>query len=136
MVDGWVGKLREIKGLFTALTIFAVLIISSSPASAHTELLKSSPAANQIITVMPKSIKLTFSEELLVVKGNKNNANSITVKSSSNKIVTAGQVIVLKNVASINLAKIKEFGKYQVTFRVAAKDGHVLKDSFEFEFRK
>lgn len=85
---------------------------------------------------MPKSIKLTFSEELLVVKGTKNNANSITVKSPSNKIVTAGQVKVLKNVASINLAKIKEFGKYQVTFRVVAKDGHVLKDSFKFEFRK
>lgn len=135
-MDGWVGKLREIKGLFTALTIIGVLVISGSPASAHTELLKSSPAADKIISVMPKSIKLTFGEELLVVIGSKSKANSITVKSPSNKIVSAGKVKVIENIASINLVTLKESGKYQVTFRVVAKDGHVLKDSFKFEFRQ
>lgn len=135
-MDGWVGKLREIKGLFTALTIIGVLVISGSPASAHTELLKSSPAADKIISVMPKSIKLTFGEELLVVIGSKNKANSITVKSPNNKIVSTGKVKVIENIASINLITLKESGKYQVTFRVVAKDGHVLKDSFKFEFRK
>ena len=111
-------------------------MVSSNPATAHTELLKSSPAANKIISVMPKSIKLTFGEELLVVMGSKSKANSITVKSPSNKIVTTGKVKVIENVASINLVTLKESGKYQVTFRVVAKDGHVLKDSFKFEFRK
>ena len=111
-------------------------MVSSNPATAHTELLKSSPAANEIISIMPKSINLTFGEELLVVMGSKSKANSITVKSPGNKIVTTGKVKVIKNVASINLVTLKESGKYQVTFRVVAKDGHVLKDSFKFEFRK
>lgn len=130
------NKLHKIKSLITTLTIFGFLIVSSNPASAHTELLKSSPAANKIISVMPKSIKLTFGEELLVVMESKSKANSITVKSPSNKIVSTGDVQVTKNLAIINLLKLKEFGKYQVTFRVVAKDGHVLKDSFKFEFRK
>ena len=111
-------------------------MVSSNLASAHTELLKSSPAANKIISVMPKSIKLTFGEELLVVTGSKSKANSITVKSPSNKIVSTGDVQVTKNLAIINLLKLKEFGKYQVIFRVVAEDGHILKDSFKFEFRK
>ena len=130
------NKLHKIKSLFTALAIVGALVISGSAASAHTELLKSSPAADKIISVMPKSIKLTFGEELLVVMGSKSKANSITVKSPGNKIVSTGKVKVVANIASINLVTLKESGKYQVTFRVVAKDGHVLKDSFKFEFRK
>ena len=83
-------------------------MVSSNLASAHTELLKSSSAANKIISVMPKSIKLTFGEELLVVTGSKSKANSITVKSPSNKIVSTGDVQVTKNLAIINLLKLKE----------------------------
>ena len=130
------NKLHKIKSLFTALAIVGALVILGSAASAHTELLKSSPAADKIISVMPKSIKLTFGEELLVVMGSKSKANSITVKSPGNKIVSTGKVKVVANIASINLVTLKESGKYQVTFRVVAKDGHVLKDSFKFEFRK
>ncbi len=129
-------QLHKVKRLCVTLSFVGVLSVSSHPASAHTELIKSSPAANKIISVMPKSVKLTFGEELLVVMGSKSKANSITVKSPGNKIVTTGKVKVIQNVASINLVTLKESGKYQVTFRVVAKDGHVLKDSFKFEFRK
>ena len=129
-------QLHKVKRLCVTLSFVGVLSVSSHPASAHTELIKSSPAANKIISVMPKSVKLTFGEELLVVMGSKSKANSITVKSPGNKIVTTGKVKVIENVASINLVTLKESGKYQVTFRVVAKDGHVLKDSFKFEFRK
>jgi len=127
--------LRKIKSLFTTLTIVGFLITAVHPASAHTELLKSSPAANKITSVMPKSIKLTFGERLLVISGSKKQANSIIVKSPSNKRVSTGEVKVIKNLASVNLLKLKESGEYQVTFRVVAEDGHVLKDSFKFEFR-
>jgi methionine-rich copper-binding protein CopC len=92
--------------------------------------------ANKITSVMPKSIKLTFGERLLVISGSKKQANSIIVKSPSNKRVSTGEVKVIKNLASVNLLKLKESGEYQVTFRVVAEDGHVLKDSFKFEFRK
>lgn len=136
MVDGWVDEVPKIKSLITTLTIVGFLMVSGNPATAHTELLKSSPAADEIISVMPKSIKLTFGEELLVVMGSKSKANSITVKSPGNKIVSTGKVKVVANIASINLVTLKESGKYQVTFRVVARDGHVLKDSFKFEFRK
>lgn len=130
------NKLRKVKRLCAALSIVGVLAISSHPASAHTELIKSSPAANKIILVMPTSVKLTFGEKLLVISGSKKQANSITVKSPSNKRVSTGEVKVIKNVASVNLLNLQESGKYQVTFRVVAEDGHVLEDSFKFEFRK
>ena len=130
------NKLHKIKSLFTTLTIFGFLIVSSNPATAHTELLKSSPAANKIISVMPKSVKLTFGEALLVISGSSKQSNSITVKSPSGKTVSTGKVQVTKKVATVNLLKLKDSGKYQVTFRVVAEDGHVFKDSFKFEFRK
>jgi methionine-rich copper-binding protein CopC len=131
-----VNKFHKVKKLCTALSIVGALIISSHPASAHTELVKSSPRADKTISVMPTSVKLTFGEELLVVMGSKSKANSITVKSPSGKTVSTGNVQVTKNIATVNLLKLKVSGKYQVTFRVVAKDGHVLKDSFKFEFRK
>jgi methionine-rich copper-binding protein CopC len=131
-----VNKFHKVKKLCTALSIVGALIISSHPASAHTELVKSSPRADKTISVMPTSVKLTFGEELLVVMESKSKANSITVKSPSGKTVSTGKVQVTKNIATVNLLKLKESGKYQVTFRVVAEDGHVLKDSFKFEFRK
>jgi methionine-rich copper-binding protein CopC len=131
-----VNKLHKVKKLCTALSIVGALIISSYPASAHTELIKSSPAADKIISVMPTSVKLTFGEALLVISGSSKQSNSITVKSPSGKTFSTGKVQVTKNIATVNLLKLKESGKYQVTFRVVAKDGHVFKDSFKFEFRK
>ena len=85
---------------------------------------------------MPTSVKLTFGEELLVVMGSKSKANSITVKSPSGKTVSTGKVQVTKKVATVKLLELQDSGKYQVTFRVVAKDGHIFKDSFKFEFRK
>ena len=85
---------------------------------------------------MPTSVKLTFGEALLVISGSGKQSNSITVKSPSGKTVSTGKVQVTKNIATVNLLKLKESGKYQVTFRVVAEDGHVFKDSFKFEFRK
>lgn len=127
---------HKIKRLCTALSIVGVLIISSHPALAHTELIKSSPAADKTISVMPTSVKLTFGEALLVISGSSKQSNSITVKSPSGKTVSTGKVQVTKKVATVNLLKLKGSGKYQVTFRVVAEDGHVFKDSFKFEFRK
>jgi methionine-rich copper-binding protein CopC len=131
-----VNKFHKVKKLCTALSIVGALIISSHPASAHTELVKSSPRADKTISVMPTSVKLTFGEALLVISGSSKQSNSITVRSPSGKTVSTGKVQVTKNIATVNLLKLKVSGKYQVTFRVVAKDGHVLKDSFKFEFRK
>jgi len=129
-------KLHKVKKLCTALSIVGALIISSDPASAHTELIKSSPKADKTISVMPTSVKLTFGEELLVISGSNKQSNSITVKSPSGKTVSTGKVQVNKNIATVNLLILQDSGKYQVTFRVVAKDGHVFKDLFKFEFRK
>ena len=130
------NKLHKVKKLCTALSIVGALIISSYPASAHTELIKSSPAADKIISVMPTSVKLTFGEALLVISGSSKQSNSITVKSPSGKTVSTGKVQVTKKVATVKLLELQDSGKYQVTFRVVAKDGHIFKDSFKFEFRK
>jgi methionine-rich copper-binding protein CopC len=131
-----VKKLHKVKSSWTALSIIAVLAISSHPALAHTELVKSLPSADKTISVMPTSVKLTFGEKLLIISGSSKQSNSITVRSPSGKTVSTGKVQVTKNIATVNLLKLKESGRYQVTFRVVAEDGHVLKDSFKFEFRK
>ena len=130
------NKFHKVKKLCTALSIVGALIISSHTASAHTELVKSSPRADKTISVMPTSVKLTFGEALLVISGSSKQSNSITVKSPSGKTVSTGKVQVTKKVATVKLLELQDSGKYQVTFRVVAKDGHVLKDSFKFEFRK
>jgi hypothetical protein len=131
-----VNKFHKVKNLCTALSIVGALIISSHTASAHTELVKSSPRADKTISVMPTSVKLTFGEALLVISGSSKQSNSITVKSPSGKTVSTGKVQVTKKVATVKLLELQDSGKYQVTFRVVAKDGHIFKDSFKFEFIK
>ena len=113
--------------LFASL-LAGVVVLWPALLWAHARLLRSDPAAKAQLTTMPSAIRLWFSEapELAL--------SSITLKDSAGVIVPLGAVA--KDTSKLSLRAAIEGrlapGRYTVTWRVTASDGHPLTGSYSF----
>ena len=113
------------------LTVFLGAVITAFmalPASAHTVVVTSSPQANSVIESLPTSISITFAENLVEIK----NSNSISVIDQDGEEVSQGDISVSGPTLSKNLIPSDKIGKFTVTYRAVAADGHVVNDQFTF----
>ena len=119
------------RSIFLALTALVLGLLSPSLAQAHTVLVGSDPAAGATIAELPEEITLTFANPLLTL--GKAAINRVVVTDPMGATITSKDNVVhgavLTNVLSPSMVMS---GKYSVTFRVAAQDGHVLNGSFLF----
>ena len=110
--------------------LFLCLVLAS-PVSAHTSLLESNPQRDSTIEKMPKEIILVFGEDLLTINDSKNNYfevfDSTNAKMSLSEITLDGA----KLSARVLNDQIKS-GKYSISYRVVAGDGHVVKGIVKF----
>ena len=111
--------------VLSAVTLLSFLM---SAAPAHSELVSSNPSASANIQQLPEQIELEFNEELL----NLGSGNSISIMTPSGEDIGMGDAST--EGAKINrlLNTTSETGQFQVTYRVASADGHVLNGSFTF----
>jgi methionine-rich copper-binding protein CopC len=117
-------RFRQIIALSGAI----FLVLSVSPASAHTVLVNSIPQSESIISSLPPEITITFAEELIDI----GNSNSIEVLDESGLDVSQGAVLVSGPTLSKALITSDKNGIYKVEYRAVAADGHVIKGEFTF----
>jgi len=110
--------------------LFLVTLLSflTPPAFAHSELVSSNPSASVNIQQLPEQIELEFSEELL----NFGTGNSISIMSPSGEDLGMGETSTEGAKITRLLNTTSETGQFQVKYRVASADGHVLNGSFTF----
>ena len=110
--------------------LFLCLILAN-PAIAHTSLLESTPKRDSIIATMPKEIILVFGEDLLTINDSKN--NYFEVFDSANAKVSLSEINLdgAKLSARVLNDRIRA-GKYSISYRVVAGDGHVVKGNVKF----
>jgi methionine-rich copper-binding protein CopC len=109
-------------------TGFLALSLIALPASAHTVLVSSSPAADSTVEILPTSIELTFAEDLISIGG----SNSISVTDESGIELTSGKPEVSGAVLSIKLNESAVIGLIKVDYRAVAADGHVITGDYQF----
>jgi methionine-rich copper-binding protein CopC len=114
------------KVLVLSLIGLLSLVIPSS--FAHSELVSSNPAASANIQDLPEQIEIEFNEELL----NLGTGNSISIVGPSGEDLGMGETSTEGAKIFRLLNTTSEYGQYQVTYRVASADGHVLKGSYTF----
>jgi methionine-rich copper-binding protein CopC len=114
--------LRALGLLSAVLTI--VLLAIAAPASAHTELVSSAPAAGST-AASPTAVKLTFSEQIDV------RFARVSAKGPGGAEVTVGKPTVTGTVVSQPIAP-REPGKYTVAYRIVSADGHPVSNSLSF----
>ena len=102
------------------------MVIPSS--FAHSELVSTNPAASANIQDLPEQIEIEFNEELL----NLGTGNSISIVGPSGEDLGMGETSTEGAKIFRLLNTTSEYGQYQVTYRVASADGHVLKGSYTF----
>jgi len=114
-----------------ALAALVLGLASPGTAQAHTVLVGSDPGAGVTVAQLPEEITLRFASPLLTL--GKNAINRVEVTDPMGATITSKVNVVhgavLTNVLSPSMVMS---GKYSVSFRVAAQDGHVLNGSFAF----
>ena len=112
------------------LVLFAVAVLSCTfpTANAHSELVSSNPGASTYIEQLPEQIELEFNEELL----NLGSGNSVSIISPSGEDLGMGETSTDGARITRLLNTTSELGAFEVSYRVASADGHILKGSFTF----
>jgi methionine-rich copper-binding protein CopC len=119
---------RAALGSFLLLAGVALLVPLAAPASAHTELTRSTPADGESLAVAPAEVLLTFSEELIpeTVK--------VSITDAQGGLVSAGDARV--DAADVSLAWPDGLasGRYSVNYRVVSQDGHPVSGAISFSY--
>jgi methionine-rich copper-binding protein CopC len=99
----------------------------------HLKLSRSLPAADSVVTVAPKELKLWFSEapELPLTKVSLTSAAGATVSVGKPTLGTGVDAAVVVPVTGAMSA-----GKYTVSWRAGSKDGHPVHGTFAFTVAK
>ena len=98
------------------------------PASAHTSLVSANPAEKSIVAEAPLAISLMFNEDLLLL-GDKNPNQVDVVDEAGMKV--SGEATVNGPIISAPLT-IENPGRYNVSYRVASADGHIVTGEYHF----
>jgi len=108
--------------------------MTSSTAFAHTSLVTSNPVQSAVISKLPSKISLTFDDALLTL--GKTAINHVVVTDPTGVIITSGVDVVKRTVLS-DAFKAGQFskGKYSVSYRVSAQDGHIVIGKFTFSVK-
>ena len=114
------------------LFIMGILSFVMPPAQAHSELVSSNPSASANIEQLPEQIELEFNEELL----NLGTGNSLSIMSPSGEDLGMGETSTEGAKITRLLNTTSETGQFQVKYRVASADGHVLNGSFTFNLNE
>ena len=112
------------------LVLFSAILLSFvfPPAQAHSELVSSNPSAFSYIQELPEQIELEFNEELL----NLGSGNSVSIISPSGEDLGMGETNTEGARITRLLNTTSELGTFEVKYRVASADGHILNGSFTF----
>ena len=106
--------------------VFMFLFIP--PVSAHTSLVSANPAEKSIVAEAPLAISLMFNEDLLLL-GDKNPNRVDVVDEAGMKV--SGEATVNGPIISAPLS-IENPGRYNVSYRVASADGHIVTGEYHF----
>lgn len=114
--------MRRIPVLF--LLAVAAILLFAAPASAHTELLKTDPADGAAAQTDLRTVGLTFTQQVDA------RLATVTVRRDG-QVVSQGQP---RSEGAVLVQAVEELvaGRYEVQWRAAAADGHILDGTFGF----
>jgi len=115
---------------FTTASLF-LTTLSIAPSHSHSALVTTIPKADSILTKAPRSITLTFNEDILELKGKQISSVSLATVAGRKVALTKLQISANKLIARISSPTLNS-GKYQVSYRVVSADGHVITGGYRF----
>jgi methionine-rich copper-binding protein CopC len=116
------------RSLLALIVSLLALGAPALPASAHSELLQSTPADGEQLAEAPTQIELVFGE------GVQQQGGAIVVKGpDGTRYDRPGSFVTDENVATVQVTRATDAGEYTVVYRVMSADGHVVDGTFSYE---
>ncbi|MCM3657237.1 copper resistance protein CopC [Agromyces mediolanus] len=100
-------------------------LANAQSASAHDELIASSPEPGQVLDASPAEVKLTFSDDIIPV------GTAIEVVDHHGEVIDSGEAVVAGPDVTATLPADLS-GDYQVRWRAVSSDGHVIDGTIDF----
>ena len=111
--------------VITALLVAACLVFTGQlPADAHASLVSTDPADGSQVATAPRTVELTFSEDL--------DTGFVAVKAPDGSTVETSEPRLSGTRMSADLAESHQSGLYTVAYRVVSVDGHPVTGQFTF----
>lgn len=115
------------RSLLALIVSLLALGAPALPASAHSELLQSTPADGERLAEAPTTIELVFGE------GVQQQGGAIVVKGpDGTRYDQPGSFVTDENVATVQVTRATDAGEYTVVYRVMSADGHVVEGTFSY----
>jgi len=109
-----------------------ILAVTAGPATAHTKLISSDPAAGGLVESWPTEISLTFDEDLITVGGEK--SNFLVVNNSVGDQISSDDERLSGSTIKVSLDPNTIQGPVLVYYRVVSADGHPVEGEYTFTF--
>ncbi|MGO2050311.1 copper resistance CopC family protein [Microbacterium sp.] len=114
------------RSIAAGLTVAAVAMLAfASPASAHDQLVSSTPSQGERLSAAPSSISMTFSGDLIVLDSSTTGAVVLVVDESGTDWIS-GDVTVSGDTVTAELKPGMPVAGYQVRWQVVSEDGHPI----------
>lgn len=117
---------KILRGIVAALAAFLIIFATAQPASAHDEILTSSPAPGEQLDTAPEMIELRYSAELMDAGA------IIMVLDETGKDWAIGDPVIDRETVSIPLEADMPVAGYEVRWRVVSSDGHPIDGAIPF----
>lgn len=123
-----VRSVQRIAALLVGMLLIAYGLVlgSASGASAHDELISSSPEADATVETVPEAIELTFSNVPATI------GSEVQVLDESGEDWAEGEVSITDTVATQVIRAGAPAGTYTVNWRVVSSDSHPIEGTYEF----
>jgi methionine-rich copper-binding protein CopC len=123
--------IRPLPALLLALLGGLVLLVGPGVgvASAHAELLGTTPGDGSVLSQTPTAVVLTFDEPV------QPQGATIVVTAPGGSRVAAGAAVLAGNTVRSSIHSLPAAGTYSVAYRVVSDDGHPVEGQFSFAAR-
>ena len=120
--------MRAVQKISAALATIALMSMLATPATAHTETETTSPSSGETVASGEQLISVTFTDKILDLA---DSSEIVVVDADGNVAPTDCSGIENKKIYTN--AFLAKKGKYQVTWRTVAEDGHPISGKFSFQ---
>lgn len=119
--------MRTWKLLAAVLAAGAIILLNGSPATAHDELIASTPESGQRLADAPASVSLTFSDEVLTIGA------AVVVVDQSGQDWVIGEPVIIEGIVTAALDdRLPSDGGFEIRWRVVSGDGHPISGIIPF----
>jgi copper resistance protein C len=117
----------------TGLLVAAAVLLTAGPASAHNQVVQTTPAANSTLTTLPADFDIATNLPLLDVSG-KGEGFAFEIRSKAGKYYGDGCLAIVDATMSTKAA-IGPAGDYTVIWQFVSQDGHTVSGSYPFTWK-